>query len=129
MGRRPRLAAEGREVDLGRRLVSPVFTETHIPLDKSGILDRCKAESGDLDEAIGEVTKAKKEFTPEDVYRRARRTLEKSILHGTTHMRTHLEVDPGIGLRGFEGVLPLVEDYRWAIDVEICVFPPEGLLN
>src|SRR5262249_35271900 len=46
-----------------------------------------------------------------------------------THMRTQLEVDPGIGLRGLEGVLKLIDDYKWAIDVEICVFPQEGLLN
>ena len=44
-------------------------------------------------------------------------------------MRTHLEVDPGVGLRGLEGVLPLIREYAWAIDLEICVFPQEGLLN
>ncbi len=125
----PRLEAEGKELDVGGRLVSPGFIETHIHLDKSCILDRCKAERGDLDEAIGEVAKAKKKFTPEDVYARARRTLEKCILNGTTHMRTQLEVDPVIGLRGLEGVLPLIEEYRWAIDIEICIFPQEGLLN
>ncbi len=125
----PSLAAEGREMDLGGRLVSPGFIETHIHLDKSRILDRCKAETGDLDEAIREVAAAKRKFSPQDVYERAKRTLEKSILNGTTHMRTHLEVDPGIGLRGLEGVLPLVEEYRWAIDLEICIFPQEGLLN
>ena len=44
-------------------------------------------------------------------------------------MRTQLEVDPGIGLRGLEGVRPLIEEYKWAIDLEICIFPQEGLLN
>jgi cytosine deaminase len=44
-------------------------------------------------------------------------------------MRTHLEVDPGVGLRGLEGVLPLIKQYSWAIDLQICVFPQEGLLN
>ena len=44
-------------------------------------------------------------------------------------MRTHLEVDPGIGLRGLDGVMPLVKQYAWAIDLQICVFPQEGLLN
>src|SRR3546814_11581132 len=66
-----------------------------------------------------------KGFTPEDVYERGRRTLEKCILNGTTHMRTQLEVDPGTGLRGLEGILPLIEAYKWALDVEICVFPQE----
>ena len=44
-------------------------------------------------------------------------------------MRAHLEVDPVIGVRSIEAVLPLVEEYRWAIDLDICVFPQEGLLN
>lgn len=123
------LAAEGEELDVGGRLVSPGFVETHIHLDKSCILDRCQSVRGDLPEAIGEVAKAKAGFTPEDVYARARRTLEKCLMQGTTHMRTQLEVDPGIGLRGLEGVRPLIEEYRWAIDIEICVFPQEGLLN
>src|SRR5882757_3139638 len=125
----PNLTAEGREMDIGGRLVSAGFIETHIHLDKSNILDRCKAEKGDLEEAIGEVAKAKKQFTPEDVYNRAKRTLEKCILNGTTHMRTQLEVDPGIGLRGLEGVRQLIDEYKWAIDIEICIFPQEGLLN
>jgi cytosine deaminase len=123
------LAAEGPEHDAAGRLVSPGFVESHIHLDKSCILDRCASERGDLEEAIGEVARAKTDFTPDDVQARARRTLEKSILQGATHMRTHLEVDPGIGLRGLDGVLPLIDEYRWAIDIEICVFPQEGLLN
>jgi cytosine deaminase len=44
-------------------------------------------------------------------------------------MRTQVEVDPGIGMRGFEGVASLIDDYKWAIDIEICVFPQEGLTN
>src|SRR5215212_8158465 len=126
---RPSLVAEGETIDLGGRLVSSGLIETHIHLDKSAILDRCKADKGDLEEAIGEVARAKKNFTPEDVYTRAKRTLKKSILNGTTHMRTQLEVDPGIGLRGLEGVRRLIDEYKWAIDIEVCIFPQEGLLN
>jgi cytosine deaminase len=125
----PGLAADGETIDLDGRLVSPGFIETHIHLDKSSILDRCNSARGGLEEAIAEAAKAKAAFTPEDVYARATRTLEKAILQGTTHMRTHLEVDPGVGLRGLEGVLPLIKQYAWAIDLEICVFPQEGLLN
>jgi len=125
----PRLAAEGESLDLDGRLVTPGLIETHIHLDKSRILARCSAERGDLEEAIAEVAKQKKLFTAEDVYTRAKLTLERAILNGTTHMRTQLEVDPGIGLRGLEGVRPLVAEYKWAIDLEICIFPQEGLLN
>ena len=109
--------------------MTPGFIETHIHLDESCILDRCSSNKGDLAEAIEEVAKAKKGFTLEDVYDRAKSTLEKCILNGTTHVRTQLEIDPGIGLRGLDGILPLIDEYKWAIDIEICVSPQEGLLN
>ena len=68
-------------------------------------------------------------MTVEDIRGRAERTLEQCIRHGTTRMRTQVEVDPGIGMRGFEAMTSLIEDYKWAIDIEICVFPQEGLTN
>ena len=125
----PGLAAEGDEIDVGGRLVSSGFIETHIHLDKSCLLDRCKSVQGTLEEAIQEVAKAKQSFQPEEVRERAVKTLEKSILQGTTHMRTHLEVDPVVGLRSLEGIQPLIDEYKWAIDLEVCIFPQEGLLN
>ena len=125
----PDLQAEGDAIDVGGRLVTGSFIETHIHLDKAMILDRCTSDKGDLEEAIEQVANAKEAFTPEDVYERGKKTLEKCLLNGTTHMRTQLEVDPGIGLRGLEGVLPLIEEFKWAIDIEIAIFPQEGLLN
>ncbi len=123
------LAAEGEEIDVGGRLVSSGFIEPHIRLDKSCLLDRCQSVEGTLEEAISEVAKAKQNFQPDEVRARAVKTLEKCILQGTTHIRTHLEVDPVVGLRSLDGIQPLVEEYKWAIDLEICVFPQEGLLN
>jgi cytosine deaminase len=125
----PALAAEGAELDVGGRLVAPAFVETHIHLDKSCLLDRCRSEEGTLEEAIAEVAVAKAGFTEDDVHERGRRALEKCIVQGTTHMRTHVEVDPVVGRCGIDGVRQLVDEYRWAIDIELCVFPQEGLLN
>ncbi len=125
----PVLVADGQSIELEGRLATPSFVETHIHLDKSCILDRISSTQGGLEAAIGEVARLKREFTAEDVYHRAKRTLEKCALNGTTHMRTHLEVDPGIGLRSLEGILPLVEEFKGVMDIEICIFPQEGLLN
>jgi cytosine/creatinine deaminase len=125
----PAVQASGREIDLGGRFVTPPFCETHIHLDKSCILTRCKSEKGTLEEAIAEVAIQKKAFTQDDVYARACKTLAKAVSHGTMHMRTHVEVDPGIGLRGLDGVFQAIEDYKWAIDAEVCVFPQEGMTN
>lgn len=116
-------------IDAGGGLVVPGLVETHVHLDKTCILDRCTASEGSVIEAVRLTSAAKRDFTPEDVYARGRRTLELGIGWGTTRMRTHIEVDPGIGLRGFEGVQQLQRDYAWAVDLQICVFPQEGLLN
>jgi cytosine deaminase len=125
----PGLAADGPEELLGGRLVVPGLVETHIHLDKSCILDRCNIVAGTLQEAIAQAAAAKRDFTEEDIYARGKRTLEKAILAGTMHMRTHVEVDPRVGLKGFHAIRQLARDYAWAIDVETCVFPQEGLLN
>jgi cytosine deaminase len=116
-------------IDIGGRLVVPGFVETHIHLDKACILDRFVPERGTLDEAIAQVGEAKKAFTEDDVHARASRAIERAIVQGTTHLRTHVEVDPVIGMRGFDGVRRAADDYRWAVDIEVCVFPQEGLTN
>ena len=123
------LSGDAETIDVGGRLVAPGFVESHIHLDKACILDRCSADEGTLDEAIREVSSAKKAFTVEDIRARAIQVLEKCILQGTTRMRAHLEVDPVIGIKSIEAVLPLIKEYAWAVDLEICVFPQEGLLN
>lgn len=125
----PRLAADGAAFDAAGRLACPGLIETHIHIDKSRIIDRCAPqERRTLSPVVG-VVPLKKGMTVEDVRTRAERTLQECILHGTTRMRTQVEVDPGIGMRGFEAVQSLIDDYRWAIDIQMCVFPQEGLTN
>jgi cytosine deaminase len=123
------IAADAPKEDIAGRLVVAGFVETHIHLDKSCIFDRCKSQQGTLGEAIAEVAAAKRGFTEDDIYERGRRTLEKAILQGTMRMRTHAEVDPRVGLNGFAAMQRLKRDYAWAIDIDICAFPQEGLLN
>lgn len=123
------LAAEGETYDAGGRLVCAGLIETHIHLDKSRIIDRCPPTEGREVNPVKSVAPLKPGFTVEDTRARAARTLEECVLNGTTRMRTQVEVDPGIGMRGFDAVHSLIADYAWAIDVEICVFPQEGLIS
>ena len=44
-------------------------------------------------------------------------------------MRTHVELDAGVEMRSFDALERLRRDYAWAIDIELCVFPQEGLTN
>jgi cytosine deaminase len=125
----PRLSCEAAEIDIGGKLALPGFVDTHIHLDKACLLGRCGHDHGSVSEAIRAVAAMKRDFTVEDVYARGARVLERAIVHGTTRMRTHVEIDPRIGLRGFEAIKALKRDYAWAIDLSICVFPQEGLTN
>lgn len=118
-----------RDIALDGRLMVPGFVETHIHLDKSCISERCTCRTNSVQEVIAAVAAAKKDFTEDDIYDRGSRTLEKAIVQGTTRMRTHVEVDPRIGLKGFHAVARLKRDFAWAIDLELCVFPQEGLIS
>ena len=123
------MAAETQIYDAGGRLACGGLVETHIHLDKSRIIDRVTPETGRPINPMRQVAALKSGFTVEDVHARAERTLAQCILNGATRMRTQVEVDPALGLRGFEAIQSLIAEYRWAIDIEICVFPQDGLTN
>lgn len=134
---RGRIAAIGRNLpdavaetyDAAGRLICGGLIETHIHLDKSRIAGRCPPPAGRRVNPVTMTAPLKKDFTVEDVYQRAEATLRECLVNGTTRMRTQLEVDPAVGLRSFEAVRQLAADYRWAIDLEICVFPQDGMTN
>jgi len=125
----PALSAESESYDAGGRLVCAGLIESHIHLDKSRIIDRCAPPSGRRVNPVTAVAPLKSAMTVEDVYARAEATLRECLVNGTTRMRTQVEIDPGIGLRGFDAISALATDYHWAIDIEICVFPQDGLTN
>jgi cytosine deaminase len=126
----PRIAGDGEAVDARGRFVSPGLVESHFHLDKSRILDRVAplADRRATDYMM-RTSAVKHTFTVEDVYARARATLEQCLLNGVAHMRTHIEVDPNVGLRGYEAIERLAKDYAWAIDLQLCVFLQEGWTN
>jgi cytosine deaminase len=123
------LSAEGEVYDAEGRLACPGLIESHIHLDKSRIINRCAPQERTQLSPIKAVAPLKRSMTIEDVHCRAEQTLKQCIMHGTTRMRTQVELDPGIGMRGFDAIKSLIDDYSWAIEIEICVFPQEGLTN
>ncbi len=123
------LSADCLQYDAGSHLACAGLVETHIHLDKTRIIDRCPPEDGRNANAVPRVAAIKQSFTEADVYQRASATLENCIKHGTTRMRTHVELDAGVEMRSFNALEQLRRDYAWAIDIELCVFPQEGLTN
>jgi cytosine deaminase len=124
------MARPAREtIDLGARVVTPGLVESHIHLDKALLAERVAASAGTLAEAIEVTGQAKRSFTVEDITTRARRVLDIAVRAGTTAMRSHVEVDPIVGLTGLEAMLPLREEYAPALDLQLCAFAQEGIVK
>ncbi|MBI4587353.1 MAG: amidohydrolase family protein [Candidatus Rokubacteria bacterium] len=116
-------------VEVRGRLVTPGLVEAHIHLDKALLMGRVRGSAGTLEEAIRLTGEAKRGFTVEDIRTRARQVLDLAVAAGTTAMRSHVEVDPIVGLAGMAAVLPLKGEYAPALDLQICAFAQEGILQ
>ncbi|MEV0070847.1 amidohydrolase family protein [Amycolatopsis sp. NPDC050768] len=114
-------------LDAGGNLVTPGFVDTHLHLDKSRLMPRYRHFDGTLASAITETAELKKGFTEDDVYQRAEQTLRDCVTHGTTRIRTQVEVDDVVSLKSFHAINALADDWRDYVDVEVCVFAQEGL--
>ncbi|MDF2916242.1 MAG: cytosine deaminase, partial [Microbacterium sp.] len=51
------------------------------------------------------------------------------VRHGTTAIRTHVDVDLGVAQRGIEAVREAVAAYDGALQVQIVAFPQDGVLR
>src|SRR4029453_13648303 len=90
----PRIASDAPIYDAEGCLVCAGLIETHIHLDKSRIVDRCQPEpSRSQPDHMRRVQAVKESFTVEDIYERAKATLESCLKHGATRVRTHVEID------------------------------------
>ncbi|MBB4040284.1 cytosine/adenosine deaminase-related metal-dependent hydrolase [Microvirga flocculans] len=61
----------------------------------------------------------------------ARQSARQAVLAaslGTTHIRTHVDVDTEVGLAGIEGVLETRERYKDVVEIELVAFPQSGML-
>ncbi|WP_349828878.1 amidohydrolase [Brevibacterium litoralis] len=58
-----------------------------------------------------------------------RALLRQMLATGTTAIRSHVDVDTGIGLQGMEVVQEAVADLDGAVEVEIVAFPQDGVLR
>lgn len=60
---------------------------------------------------------------------RASEMIDSMMHRGVNHIRTHVNIDPYIGLKNLEGVLEAVDNYKDKVTFEIIAFPQHGLLR
>ncbi|MBI2881943.1 MAG: amidohydrolase family protein [Candidatus Tectomicrobia bacterium] len=115
-------------IDLRGRVLLPGLVDAHTHLDKAFTQDFCASAEGTLQAAIREMAKYKKTAGVEDIYRRAERCLLRFVSHGTTAVRSHVDVDSLVGLRGMEAMVRLRERHRERVTLQLVPFTPGASL-
>ncbi|QDW37294.1 amidohydrolase family protein [Bradyrhizobium sp. KBS0727] len=118
--------------DLGRRLVLPGMVEGHIHLDKCFIGDDWKPHRPcTAGFSVRERVKFEKEYlaNARPIAVRAAALIDLCVSHGTTHMRSHVDVDAAVGLQHFEQIVAARDAHREKVSVQIVAFPQSGILT
>ncbi|WP_067689936.1 amidohydrolase [Nocardia jejuensis] len=117
-------------IDLAGALVLPGLVDAHCHLDKTmyggpwvpntgGLTLRGRIDNGEgRRDELG---------LPSAEY--AANLLGAMISGGTAHVRSHIDIDPEVGLRGVEAVRAAAERYADRVDVQLVAFPQGGLMN
>ena len=122
----------GKITDLKHRLVLPGLVDGHLHLDKGFIGDAWKpyrpcTAGFDVHERVEFEKQALETSLPVSV--RGAALVEICVAQGTTHMRSHVDIDPQAGLRNLEQVLAIRESCGDKVSIQIVAFPQSGIVS
>lgn len=116
--------------DAKGHLVLPSFIESHCHLDKTLLGDRWRAVTPARN--IFERLEIEKQVLPSlatPTQERAQQPLDIYLKSGVTHVRTHVDVYPEVGLTNLDQVKRALQTFEGKLTYEIVAFPQQGLLR
>ena len=110
-------------------ILIPGFVDAHSHLDKTlwGLPWHRNQAGPRLIDKIENERRLRREMNL-SAEKQATHQIRQAIRMGTTHIRTHVDVDTEIGLKNLEGILTARETFRDVMTVQIVAFPQSGLL-
>ena len=114
----------------GGRIALPGLVEAHTHLDKSLLgLPWYRNEVGPrlIDKIENE--RRVRAALPIDPRRQSELQARQSAAHGSTYIRTHVDVDTECGLSGIEGVMATRDALAGIVAIDLVAFPQSGLLT
>jgi cytosine/adenosine deaminase-related metal-dependent hydrolase len=117
-------------LDVQGRLALPSFVEKHCHLDKTLLGDRWRPvrPAPTLFERF-EIEKAALPQLATTMKERAETLLGILLQAGSTHVRTHVDLYPEVGLSHLEAVQEALASFNGKLSYEIVAFPQHGLLH
>ena len=112
------------------QLLLPGLVNAHAHIDKN-LLGQKWHKNQVPNNTIQELTRYERQMQRElglSVRTQSALEVEASIIAGTTHIRTHIDIDPEIGLTGFEAVMETQDAYKEAMTMQTVAFPQRGML-
>ncbi len=112
-------------------LLLPSFVDAHVHLDKTRIgaehrLHHVKTAS------VAERAMNERRLRVEmnhDPLLFGSNLIEQMALCGTTHIRSHIDIDSSIQLKHVEALLKLKDKYKGFMDIELVAFPQSGIVK
>jgi cytosine/creatinine deaminase len=120
------LTLHGREEwNLNGSVVLPGLVDAHVHLDKT--FSTTFNKSGTLQEAIDTWRQEKPHLTYEGYAARMMQAMQVAVTKGTTHLRTHIDIDSESGFAALEAMLDVREKFRHRLDVQVVALGQAGL--
>lgn len=110
-----------------KKVTIPGFVDCHTHLDKCLLNESQPYQEGTGPQKGALTYEMKKDFTVEDITRRAEKMILRAIKAGTLHWRTNVDVDGSVGLKGIEALLKLKKKYENQIHLQVAAFAQEGV--
>lgn len=116
--------------DARNLLALPAFKEMHNHLDKTylGLSWKSCIPAGNLIERLNLEARELAELASSGQHR-AEQMLKLLLKGGATHVRTHVNIDPYIGLKNLEEIQKALKVFNGKMTHEIVAFPQHGLLR
>lgn len=121
----------GHRLDLNGQLVIPGLTDGHVHLDKTLLAMpwRSHRSAPSIRARIEDEKEHRRKNPASLVERGAEKLLETALRHGTTSLRTHVDIDEVTRLDTLQELLDLRD--RWAdrVEIQIVAFPQSGVMS
>ncbi|WP_066299952.1 amidohydrolase family protein [Bacillus sp. FJAT-29937] len=119
------------QFDANKYLLLPSLKDMHTHIDKTyygGPWKACTPMTKGIFTRMEEERELLPKLLP-TAQERAEKMIELYIKNGHTHIRTHCNIDPVIGLKNLEATVNALKKYENVLTYEIVAFPQHGLLR